>query len=237
MVIRSGFFTRSNTGNVPPYWTFYLMPNLRREALCSQDVVHLLAKLRTRLLKPSNIIVMGTETACRVHLKQMLNLFPKSNHGLTQQVLENKDKQNYGSREILVNEGVKQTLEKMQATMKTKGTTVYLWIMRNIRDAFFDKAIAPIERVALMWKTIFFLRIWRLWLHLNGYSASDHFVTQNVYIYLHGTKWSFTVEYSVPCCSSYISRGLLASMDMWVTGMRTNISIVAFDDTHILDNR
>ena len=54
--------------------------------------------------------------------------------------------------------------------------------MDNIRDAFFDKAIAPIERVALMWKTIFFLRIWRLWLHLNDYSASDHFVTQNVYI-------------------------------------------------------
>ena len=95
MNTRTSLFQRSLEMNIPSYWPFYLMPKLYEGGLCSQDVVHLLAKLRTRLLTPSNIIIMGTEKACRVHLQQLLKNFDKSKHGLTQQILENKDEQNY----------------------------------------------------------------------------------------------------------------------------------------------
>lgn len=158
------------------------MPKLYEGGLCSQDVVHLLAKLRTRLLTPSNVIIMGIETACRAHLQQLLKIFDKSKHGLTQQILENKDKQNYESIEILLKEDLHKSLEETEKTMKTKGTITYLWLMRNIRDAFFDRGISPLKRIFLMWQTVFFMRIWRVWLSNNQYSASDHFVTQNVYI-------------------------------------------------------
>ena len=40
------------------------------------------------------MIAIGDEVACRAHLVKALNEFPKSEHGLTQQMLENKDKQN-----------------------------------------------------------------------------------------------------------------------------------------------
>ena len=171
--------------SIPSEWTFFLMPKLREVGLCSQDVVHLLAKLRTRLLTPSNVIVMGPDRfACRGHLHQVLQNFSKTSHGLSLQVLENKDKQNYKSIETLLKEDVVNALNDLEDTqvIDTKATVTYLWLMRNIRDTFFDRGINSLQRLSLMWKTIFFMRIWRKWLFMNNHSASDHFVTQNVYI-------------------------------------------------------
>ena len=69
------------------------MPLMKTNGLCSQDTIHLLAKLRTRLLTPSNILSFGTEIACRAHLVEVLKKFPKATHGLTQRSIDNKDKQ------------------------------------------------------------------------------------------------------------------------------------------------
>lgn len=179
MTIKSNLFNRELNDNVPGYWKFYWMPNLRKESLVCQDTVHLLAKLRTRLLTPSNLIAIGDEVACRAHLVQVCNDYPKAEHGLTRQVLENKDKQNYSSIEVLLSTNVELSLQKVE---RSKGTLVYLWLMRNIRDAFFDKSITPLQRISLIWQTIFFLRIWRVWLNENGYSESDQFITQNAYV-------------------------------------------------------
>ena len=52
--------------NIPSEWTFFLMPKLSEGGMSSQDVVHLLAKLRTRILTPSNVIVMGTEMSWQI---------------------------------------------------------------------------------------------------------------------------------------------------------------------------
>ena len=65
--------------------------------------------------------------------------------------------------------------------MQAEGTIFYLQIMRNIRDAFLDKSMSPINRIFCMWKTIFILRIWRTWLDENGYTQSEHFITPNAY--------------------------------------------------------
>lgn len=182
MSIKSGLFNRKHEDMTLKYWTFYLMPKLLDSSLSCQDMIHLLAKLRTRLLTPSNLIVMGTETACRGHLQQVLSLHSKEEHQLTHQILENKDKQNYESIEHLVSNGVSNCLKTLQEKYNTKGTIVYIWMMRCIRDAFFDKALSPIRRLSLMWEVVFFLRIWRMWLYHNGYSEADHFITQNAYI-------------------------------------------------------
>ena len=182
MTSRSGLFQHHKKLNVPPHWTFFLMPQLRFSGLSCQDIIHLLAKLRTRLLKPSNLIIIGVETACRGHLEYLLKAFPKSKHGLTHKMLENKDKQNYSSIEILISAGVKECLEIIEPTIKTKGTLIILWLIKNIRDTFFDKSISPLERISCIWKVIFFLRIWRVWLHLNNYTELDHFITRNAYI-------------------------------------------------------
>ena len=58
------------------------------------------------LLTLLDLIVFGSETACRGHLQHVLKSFSKSDHGLSPQVLENKDKQNYDSIQKLLGNGV-----------------------------------------------------------------------------------------------------------------------------------
>ena len=181
MLSKNGLFTKT-FGNVPPTWTFYIMPSLHESGLSAQDIVHLLAKMRNRLLTPSNLLTMGSKVACRAHSFHVLITFNKLKHGLTQQAINNKDKQNYSSIALLVEQKVEACLQESMLVMKTKGIIVYSSLMRNIRDCFFNKSLSPVERLYLIWKTIFFLRIWRTWLNVNNYNENDHFVTPNAHI-------------------------------------------------------
>ena len=146
-----------------------------------QDTVHILAKLRTRLVTSSNLLVLGEKTACKEHLRYLANHTDKDKHGLTARSINEKDKQNFDSIGTLVSDDVLKCLEEISKTMQTEGTICYLQIMRNIRDAFLDKSISPLHRIFLMWKSIFILRIWRTWLDENGYAQSEHFITPNAY--------------------------------------------------------
>ena len=174
-------FTVLENSSVPPSWKFFLMPELKERGLCSQDNAHLLAKLHTRLLGPSNIIVLGVESACRSHIQFIYNNVPKDRHGWTQQVIDNKDKQNYDSIAILVGDDVEECLTEASNTIRPTGTIIYLGLMRKLRDAHFEKGISPIKRVSLLWEVVFFIRIWRCWLYDNGDSETDHFITTNAY--------------------------------------------------------
>ena len=181
MLTETKLFNISTNSNVPTSWSFFVMPSMKKSSLCAQDHVHLLAKLRSRLLGPSNLIVLGAETACSGHLTHVCQNIPKESHGLTKKVLDNKDKQNYSSISILVSDDLKKCLFESKNIIRPTGTIIYLQLMRNIRDAFFEKGIKPIQRVSLLWKVVFFVRIWRCWLSENGYSEIDHFITTNAY--------------------------------------------------------
>ena len=162
-------------------WSFFKMP-LRDSCLSNQDTVHLLAKLKNKLLTPSNLIVIGRKVACPAHLITLLETVPKSQHCLTRKAVDNKDKQNYGSITLLVDAKVESCLNQLDDKYNTRGTIMYLSLMRNIRDATFDKAISPIKRIYLMWYTIYFLRIWRTFLLNEGCRESEHFITSNAYL-------------------------------------------------------
>ena len=181
-MITEGNLFKKGIGQVPESWTFYLMKDLKKRSLYVQDFVHLLAKMRTRLLLPSNILVLGNETACSTHMNLVVNEFSKEEHGLSIRSIDIKDKQNYSSIELMLKDGVFQCLRKLGKKINTSGTILYLNLMKNIRDAFLDKSISPRERLYLSWKTLFFIRVWRVWLKRNGYNELDHFVSGNVYV-------------------------------------------------------
>ncbi|MEO0687519.1 MAG: hypothetical protein AAFY76_21335, partial [Cyanobacteria bacterium J06649_11] len=69
MTKKSGLFDR-NYINVPPFWSFYWMPQLLSESLPCQDIIHLLAKLRTRLVTPSNLISLELKLRAVVTCKR-----------------------------------------------------------------------------------------------------------------------------------------------------------------------
>ena len=163
-------------------WTFFRMTLLKDTCLANQDTVHLVAKLKNKLLTPSNLIVLGKDVACASHLIHVVDKIPKALHGLTRQAVDNKDKQNYDSITLLLDKNVEICLNELNDKLTTNGIRTYLTLMRNIGDAVFNKALSPITRLHYIWRTVYFLRIWRIWLTGNGYTESEHFVTQNAYL-------------------------------------------------------
>ena len=178
MTVESGLFTLSDQINIKSY----VMSSIKIGGIFAQDCVHLLVKLRTRLLVHSNLLALGNETACRTHVTNILTTFPKEEYGLTERIVSNKDKQNYTGITVLIGDGVLKCLKSVTDKMENNGTIIYIQLMRNIRDCFFDKSLSPSRRVHLIWKVVFFLRIWRRWLKDNGRSEKDHFVTNNAYV-------------------------------------------------------
>ena len=179
MVDEARLFSPTNGTSIPSEWTFFVTSYLPCKPFFCQDTVHILAKLRTKLVTPSNLLEIGIETACWAHLQYLIKNVPKSVHGLTVRCIDPKDKQNFESVDRLVSESVLESLKTCK--QRTKGTIFYLKIMKYIRDAFLNKALSPIHRIYLMWKTIFILRIWRTWLDENGCSEAEHFITPNAY--------------------------------------------------------
>ena len=112
------------------------MPELSMSSLCAQDTVHLLTKLRTRLITPSNLLSLGSETACRGNIAEILQSFPKADHGLNQRAIDSRDKQNYSSIELLLKPCVDECLAKLHGSHKVKGTRIYLSFMRDIEILF-----------------------------------------------------------------------------------------------------
>ena len=74
---------------------------LHSDSLYAQDTVNLLAKLRTRLIIPSNVLSMGSLIVCKGHLLQVLKSLLKEKHGLTYRTIDCKDKQNFSRIELL----------------------------------------------------------------------------------------------------------------------------------------
>ena len=107
-------------------------------------------------------------------------MFSKSKHGLTIRCIDQKDKQNFES--TLVSENVEQCVKEIDNEMHTKGTILYLQIMRDVQDAFLNKVISPLSCNFLMWRTIFFCRIWHKWLEENDYCEVELFITPNAYM-------------------------------------------------------
>ena len=112
LLMETQLFSVTKMYNIHNTWQFFVMPSMKVNGLCAQDHVHLLAKLRFRLLGPSNLIQLGAEIGCPSHLRKVCNDLPKKHHGLTKQVMDNKDKQNYVSIPILVGDDLKECLLK-----------------------------------------------------------------------------------------------------------------------------
>ena len=101
------------------------MPIINAQNLNAQVDAHLLAKLRSRLLKPSNLLVLGTQTAYRANIKHVFDNFPKEKYNLTQRAIDNKDKQNYTSIPSLISKDGKHCLMELNAKIRSLGTIVY----------------------------------------------------------------------------------------------------------------
>lgn len=165
----------------PPQFEDWFHADLRPEVnlFVMQDFVHLIAKLNCRLKKASVSLPMGDYNASTTHLRVLIREHSKDQHGLTEGDIDIKDKMNYRAPERLCRQIVTDLLTEL--VPESRGTVCYLEVMRDSTKAFLDRSLHPLERIELIWKCTFFLRIWRQWLLKNKYSICFNFVTLNAY--------------------------------------------------------
>ncbi|XP_055705946.1 uncharacterized protein LOC129803424 [Phlebotomus papatasi] len=146
-----------------------------------QDPVHILTKLRTRLLNENVSIIIGSETVDLDYLRKLLDM-PKDLHGLNLTDISPADKMNFKSCEKLIHDDVTDILE--QTFPQSKALVMYLKIMRLIYDSFLATGKTALERIFAITRVVYSLRIWRDWLvknRKNGLTLK-HFITTNSYM-------------------------------------------------------
>lgn len=169
-------FSRPTAQNL---WSNWFLGNLEATHFCFQDFVHIATKLRTRLLKPSVVLPMGKYFVSPSHILELLSTVNKSFHGVSSSDLDTTDKMNYRSMEKIWSARVTELLS--QKVPESQATVIYLDLSRTMVTSFTSKSLSPLERVAGVWKMVFFLRCWIYWLQQNNFSPTENFITSNTY--------------------------------------------------------
>ncbi|XP_055714255.1 uncharacterized protein LOC129808504 [Phlebotomus papatasi] len=146
-----------------------------------QDPVHVLTKLRTRLLNENVSIIIGSKIVDLDCLRKLLDM-PKDLHGLNLTDISPADKMNFKSCEKLIHDDVTDILE--QTFPQSKALVMYLKIMRLIYDSFLAIGKTALERIFTITRVVYSLRIWRDWLvknRKNGLTLKN-FITTNSYM-------------------------------------------------------
>lgn len=175
---------RKHPDSMPPYFNCSIT-----KTSYIQDTVHVGTKLRNKLLQPSALLPMGTQQVSITHLKILINDVPKDEHGLVFKDICPDDRQNFGSLRKMTELRVLKSLQNH--VPESEATVMYLKLCHNITSSFLDMSLAPTERILRMWSSIFFLRIWRLWIsetgtgakksQSNDYIVKNNFISPNAY--------------------------------------------------------
>lgn len=157
----------------------------------TQDTVHILTKLRNRLLTYSRIFPIGSTIVSLSYIKYLIENVSKDKHLLTSYDIEPKDRQNFASAEKLCSEKTMKCL--MDYVPGSEATVIYLKAMRNILSAYSDISLQSTERIYRMWSAVFLFRGWRSWLlnsekinkhqkkSKNFYTLKENFISSNCY--------------------------------------------------------
>lgn len=161
-------------------WKWF-QANLITDFVTFQDFVHLLVKLKSKLLLDSVLLPIGPiYVASKGHLEELINnsSIKKDQHELTISYLKDSDKMNFKAASKICSEKVSKLLRSK--VWESEGTATYLDMMRDTFEAFADPSLTPQERISKSWRWIFFLRIWKMWiLEHPDYTLAHNYPTSN----------------------------------------------------------
>jgi hypothetical protein len=155
------FFKNNDQFNIkiPEQWTWFFM-NQQQMFLFMQDPIHVLTKLRNRLLSQVANLKMGDYS---IDLHDLINLVEtrsKIEHNLIKSDVNPKDRQNFSSCLRISSEAV---LNLLNEDSDSKGTYVYLKLLNLIVSGFIDKSASIEERLYDIWTVVFICRLWFSW--------------------------------------------------------------------------
>lgn len=168
--------------------SYDVLNNLSHEQIISfiQDIIHLGTKLRNRLLKASILLPMGCKQVSIAHLKILLNEVGKDVHGLVLTDICTEDRQNFTSLKKVMHSRVLKALEKY--VPDSEATVKYLELCKDITQSFLDVSLSPLERISMIWRSLYFCRAWRTWIKMHDndtspvrYNLDDNFISDNAF--------------------------------------------------------
>lgn len=145
-----------------------------------QDPTHIGTKLRNYLLRfLYKKIPFGPKYFIELeHLYILLNSVSKDQQ--TASTLNPTDRQNFSSVLRMCSDKVRNLLKSK--VENSQATVVFLEIMQNVLDSFMDKSLAPLDRVAKIWYSVFIIRIWKDFIKSHKkLKIKDCFLTSNCY--------------------------------------------------------
>lgn len=169
----------SSDGDVKVLSAMVHEASLSNGILSTQDMVHICTKARNGLLLDRNL-TMGNRKVKIDHLQKLLKIEQKSVHKLTYQDIFPTDRMNYTSFEKIVNDCVITSLK--EKVRESEATAHYLITFRDISDSFLKFDIEPLQRIFLMYRSLYFLRLWRAYIRRSPfYNLEKNFITYNLY--------------------------------------------------------
>lgn len=162
-----------------------VLSNLNSEQSVSfiQDSIHLATKLRNRLLKTSILLPIGFFQVSVTHLKILIQIIKKEVHGLVLSDLCPEDRQNFASFQKITSDRVLNLLT--MHVPDSEATVIYLKLSRDFVRAFTEVDLAPLDRISMAWKTLYFFRAWHNWMldwmqtFGSQYSIDENFISTN----------------------------------------------------------
>jgi hypothetical protein len=120
-----------------------------RPLLMDQDSLHCAKKLRNPLLNATRDIFWGQHMATKNHLKLVIQVFSKEEHGLLEEDVDVRDKQNFPAVQRIAFPKVRACLQKLQEGYTRedgqffqedcRGTAVHLEVIGSYLEVFFGR--------------------------------------------------------------------------------------------------
>ena len=141
--------------DVPKHWKFFFLRPTQL-FLCMQDGVHLVTKIRNRLLSKTANLCINDERIDIDHLGQIIANYPKLEHNLVKSDIFPHDRQNYSSCLKITSDDVLSLLEQRD----NKATFIYLYLLKLVILTYVKKDTDILSRLYFGWVVVFSYRIW-----------------------------------------------------------------------------
>ena len=140
-----------------------------------QDSKHVLKTLRNNLFSGARLLVLGNETAMYSQVRDIA-FSDQPNGPLYRRDVEKMDQQDDNAATRLFSAA---TLDFIREHHPDRiGLAVYLFVMGEVVDAYQSRTISHLERVKMVLRCRYFLRLWKRFLQAAGYSETKYYISK-----------------------------------------------------------
>ena len=141
--------------HVPQSWNFFFMRS-QQLFYCMQDGIHLVTKIRNRLLSTTANLSLGGMKISIDHLLALIRNHPKIDHNLVKSDIIPHDRQNFASCIKITSDDVLALLN----TPETQATKLYLYLLKLVILTYVRSDTSVHDRLYFGWTIAFVYRMW-----------------------------------------------------------------------------